>query len=170
MVNGWPYYLLCVITRKVYIAGCTRYPVAFWVKQQARNFSMHLSDIGMKCKYLIHDNDTSFIALDSVLKAEGVKIVKTPVHTPVCNCYAERFVKEVRETLDKLILFGDRQLYNTMKVVEKYHNEYRPHQGIANSIPENYDYPEKETNAKEVKCMFHLGGLLKHYYAGRKAA
>lgn len=131
---------------------------------------MWLEESGMKCKYLIHDRDTSLIALASVLKAQKIKIIKTPVHSPVCNCFAERFVREVRETLDKMIIFGDKHFIKILKCIEKYHNNYRPHQGLDNHIPEEYDYPETETKSENVRCMHALGGLLKHYYSERKAA
>lgn len=85
---------------------------------------MWLEESGMKCKYLIHDRDTSLIALASVLKAQKIKIIKTPVHSPVCNCFAERFVREVRETLDKMIIFGDKHFIKILKCIEKYHNNY----------------------------------------------
>ena len=163
-------FFINISTRRIFIAGCTRYPISSWMSQQARNFLIWIEEQGMKCKYLIHDNDTSFFALDSTLKVSGIKIVKTPVHTPVCNCFAERFVREVRETLDKLIIFGDRHLYRVVKGVEKFHNDYRPHQGIDNCVPIGYDYPLREARSKDVNCTQALGGILKHYYSTRKAA
>jgi hypothetical protein len=131
---------------------------------------MQLEDAGMQCKYLIHDHDCSFLALDKILEAQEINIIKTPIHTPICNCFAERFVREVRETLDNLIIFGERHLYRTVKCIENYHNNFRPHQGINNNIPTGYDYPETAAKPKDVKCVQELGGLLKHYYTHKKAA
>ena len=67
---------------------------------------MILDDIPEKCRYIIHDRDQSFLPFDFVLKSEGIKIVKTPPRTPMCNAFAERFVREARETLDNIIPLG----------------------------------------------------------------
>jgi hypothetical protein len=77
---------------------------------------MWLGETGMQCKFLIHDRDASFSALDDVLEAEGIEITKTPFQTPVCNAYAERFVREARETLDTIIVFGDPRLLKIRKL------------------------------------------------------
>ncbi|MBT8339897.1 MAG: hypothetical protein HKP58_20110 [Desulfatitalea sp.] len=90
-------------TRRVCVAGCTSYPESAWVRQQARNFAMRLSDIPQQCRYVIHDRDAGFAGFDWVLKAQGIKIVRTPPQAPRCNAYAERFVREARHTLNKMI-------------------------------------------------------------------
>ena len=123
---------------------------------------MHLDDIPEKCTHLIHDRDTSLLALDTVLKDE-IKIVKTPPHSPKCNAYAERFVREARETLNNMILMGERHLFRTMKQIEKHHNQERPHQGIKNKIPLPFDYPKNPVPLAEIKSRERLGGLLNHY-------
>ncbi|MGD9201644.1 MAG: integrase core domain-containing protein, partial [Chitinispirillia bacterium] len=86
------------------------------------------------------------------------------------NSYAERFVKESRETLDNLILFGERHLRLVLKKIEKHHNEYRPHQGIGNTIPLKYNYPNEPVSKEDIKCEQILGGLLNHYYVDKKAS
>ena len=94
-------------SRRVWLAGCTPQPHAAWMAQQARNFSMVVEDWRLSCRFLVHDRDTSFAALDGVLKTDALQILKTPPHTPLCNAYAERHVREIRETLDNLILLGE---------------------------------------------------------------
>ena len=165
------YYVLFFIhlgTRRIYTVNATQHPHAAWVKQQARNFCMHLDDIPEKCTHLIHDRDTSLLALDAVLKNE-IKIVKTPPHSPKCNAYAERFVREARETLDNMILMGERHLLRTMKQIEKHHNQERPHQGIENKIPLPFEYPENSVPLAEIKSRERLGGLLNHYERNKAA-
>ena len=168
------YYVLFFIhlgTRRVHFAGCTPNPNYAWVSQQSRNFSMQLNDMPETCcKYLIHDRDTSFYAMDTVLKAEDIEIIKTPPKTPRCNAYAERFVKESREILDNLIFLGSKHLHHTLKNIERYHNKYRPHQGIGNTIPLKFNYPKEPVLIEDVKCKEMLGGLLNHYYVDKKAA
>jgi hypothetical protein len=103
-------FFLHLDSRRVWIAGCTPQPYGTWMTQQARNFSMVVEDWVLPCRYLIHDRDTSFLALDGVLKSNDLRILKTPPHAPLCNAYAERHVREIRETLDNLILLGEPHL------------------------------------------------------------
>lgn len=108
--------------------------------------------------------------MDSVFESAGVRIVKTAYQTPVMNAFAERFVREARETLDRMIIVGDRHLLHVLKKVEHHHNHQRPHQGIQNKIPCGYDPPETPARLNEVRCEELLGGLLKHYFTASKAA
>jgi len=107
--------------------------------------------------------DSSFIALDGVLKTDQLRILKTPPHSPLCNAYAERHVREIRQTLDNLILLGERHLRRALLAIEAHHNARRPHQGIANVIPLGFDYPAEPALPAEVECEQDLGGLLNHY-------
>jgi len=88
---------------------------------------------------------------------------------PDANAYAERHVREIRETLDQLILLGQAQLRHAMANIEKYHNACRPHQGIGNVIPLDFDYPAQPALTAEVQCQAALGGLLNHYSIRRAA-
>ena len=69
----------------------------------------------------------------------------------MCNAFAERHVREIRETLDDLILLGEAHLRRTLTVIEEYHNARRPHQGISNVIPLGFDYPAEPALADQVK-------------------
>lgn len=168
LVTFYTLFLIHLKTRRVHIAGCTANPDTAWVKQQARNFSMHLEDIDQKCRYVIHDRDASFAGFDFVLKGQGIKIVKTPPKAPICNGVAERFVREARQTLDQIILLGQRHFCHVFKCIERHHNKERPHQGIDNQIPLGYQYPQTSAQVSQVGCKSSLGGLLNHYY--KKAA
>jgi len=153
-------------TRTVYIAGATTNPNAVWVAQQARNFSMYLDDKQMaNFRFIIHDRDPALAAIDRVLKCQGVEPVLTPPHAPQCNAYAERFVREARETLDNMIIIGQRHLMHVCKKIEHHHNLRRPHQGIDNCIPAGFVYPNEPIPPDKVQCEESLGGLLNHYYA-----
>jgi hypothetical protein len=89
LVTFYTLFLIHLKTRRIPIAGCTPNPDSAWVKQQARNFSMHLDDIDKKCRYIIHDRDISFAGFDFILKAQGIKIVKTPPKAPMCKSLAQ---------------------------------------------------------------------------------
>jgi hypothetical protein len=133
------------------------------VAQQARNFSTVVEDWTLPCRYLVHDRDCTFAALDHVLKPDRLSILKTPPHAPLCNAYAKRHVREIRETLDHLILLGESHLRRTLRSIQDHHNAQRPHQGLGNLIPLGFDYPAEPASPIEVQCHQMLGGLLNHY-------
>jgi len=155
-------------TRRVHVANVTTRPNAIWARQQARNFLMHLDEIPENGTHMIHDRDTGLLPMDNVFMSADIKIVRTPLQSPWCNAYAERFVREARETLDNLIVIGEGRLLRLMKVIEHHHNRRRPHQGIGNCVPVEFTYPAEAIAANDVECFEELGGLLNHYQ--RKAA
>ena len=59
------YYVLFFIhleSRRVSLAGMTRYPGQEWMEQQARNATMEEWGFLRGCRYLLHDRDTKFCA------------------------------------------------------------------------------------------------------------
>lgn len=164
LVTFYTLFLIHLKTRRVHIVGCTPNPDSAWVKQQARNFSFALDDIDEKCRYVIHDRDNSFAGFDFILKAQGIKIVKTPPKVPMCNAFAERFVREARETLNQIIPLGRWHFCHALKSIERRHNKERPHQGIDNRIPLGYQYPATPACTSQIGCKSSLGGLLNHYH------
>jgi hypothetical protein len=40
---------------------------------------MVVEDWNLPCRFLVHDRDTSFAALDGVLKTDQLRVLKTPV-------------------------------------------------------------------------------------------
>ena len=167
------YYALFFIhlgTRRVHFAGCTPQPDARWMQQQARNFSLVIAENTGQPSYLIHDRDSAFRPLDEVLRSTGIKVIKTPPQSPMCNAYAERFVRETRETLDNLILLGEQHFRHVLRQIEHHHNRQRPHQGLDNVVPLGFEYPDHPAPLGAVRCDAGLGGLLNHYCAERVAA
>ena len=93
---------------------------------------------GQVPKYLIRDNESKFgPCFARVARTSGIKILKTPYHAPRANAVCERFMRSVRqECLDHLLILHERQLQRVLNSYVAYFNQARPHQGIAQQIPE----------------------------------
>jgi putative transposase len=122
LVTFYVLFFIHLGTRKVHIAGCTPNPDSAWMRQQARNLSMKFTDDKTSCRYIIHDRDANFQGFDFIIKTDGIKIVKTPPQAPMCNAYAERFVREARETLDNIIPLGERHFRHVLRCIKILHN------------------------------------------------
>ncbi len=87
-------------SRRVHLAGVTANPHRASVAQQASNRS--ITCLLERSRFLIRDRDAKFTtALDTVLAADGARVILTPIQTPLANADAERFVPTIRgERLD----------------------------------------------------------------------
>lgn len=97
--------------------------------QQARNLLMDLGDRSQRPRFLIHDRDAKFsCAFDSIFQSEDIAVLRTPIRAPNANAYAERWVGSVRrDCLDRLLIFGRRQLEHVLCVYVRHFNQQRPH-------------------------------------------
>ena len=130
-------------TRRAYVAGVTAHPTGSWVVQQARNLTMVLEDRVHPVKFLIRDRDTKFTSsFDEVFRAEGIRIIRTPIRAPQANAFAERFVGTVRrECLDRMLIFGRRHLERVLAEYVVHYNEHRPHRALGQLAPLNVEPP-----------------------------
>ena len=119
-------FFVSIGTRRVEYVACTSKPDTSWMSQQARNLLMDLDDRSQRPRFLIHDRDT-----DSIFQSDGIEIVRTPIQAPNANAYAERWVGSVRrECLDRLLIFGRRQLEHVLRVYVRHFNKQRPHRAL----------------------------------------
>ena len=150
-------------TRIVEIAGITTNPTGEFMAQVARNITDPGDGFLRDKRFLILDLDTKFTAqLKRILRDASVDVVHTAYQAPNMNAVAERFVGSVkRECLDRMILFGEQHLRNSLhEFVEHYHGD-PPHQGLGNErIATGSDEPPTEG---EVVADERLGGLLRSY-------
>ena len=76
------YYVLFFIhleSRRVSLAGMTRYPGHEWIEQQARNATMEEWGFQRGCRYLLHDRDTKFCGTFRELMESGsIKTIRLP--------------------------------------------------------------------------------------------
>jgi putative transposase len=162
-------FFISIRTRRVEYVACTSNPDTAWMTQQARNLLMDLDDASQRPRFLIHDRDTKFSrAFDAIFRSEGVEIVRTPIRAPNAHAYAERWVGSIRrECLDRLLIFGRRQLEHVVRVYIRHFNQQRPHRALDLRPPDHRsrtDPPPAEIlYTAQVRRRDLLGGLLHEY-------
>jgi hypothetical protein len=124
-------------TRRVHLAGVTANPTGGWVAQQARNLLLVLGEQGRHVRFLVRDRDAKFSrSFDAVFRAEGGKVLVTPVKAPKATAYAERWVQSVRaECLDWLLIVGRGHLEQALRTYVAHYNTHRPHRALALQAP-----------------------------------
>jgi len=157
-------------TRRVHVAGVTAHPDSAWVTQQARNLAIEERLSGVR--FLVRDRDAKFPgSFDAVLRAEGVRVIRTPIRAPRANAFAERFVRTVRrECLDHVLIYGRRHLERVLEAHLAHYVEERPHRGLGLAVPAGDRPPEVPavaTGVPPVERRDVLGGLIHEY---RRAA
>ena len=137
---GRRFYLLFFIdipTRRVTLAGITTNPSGPWTTQAARNLFLTGSETFKGCKMLVRDRAGQFMAsFDEIFDTEGIKVVKTPVQTPVANCFIERWIGSLRrELLDRTVIWNEPQLRRLIVDYLEHYNEHRPHRSLGQQPP-----------------------------------
>ena len=135
------YYLLFFIdvtTREVFLAGVTANPSGAWTTQAARNLFLRHTDRLADAGALVRDRGSQFIdAFDEIFRTEGMKILKTPVRTPVANAFAERWIGTLRrELLDRTIIWNQRQVERLVVDYIDHYNTHRPHRSLDQRSPQ----------------------------------
>jgi putative transposase len=158
-------FVIEVATRRVHVLGVTAHPVGTWVTQQARNLLIELGDRVGRFRFVIRDRDTKFTAaFDTVFAAEAIKVLRTPVRAPRANAYAERWVGTIRrEVLDRMLIFGRRQLRSVLAEYADHYNRHRPHRALGQAPPLEPGESAVVVPTGSVARRDRLGGLIHEY-------
>ena len=155
--------------RRIRILGATAHPTAAWVTQAARNLVMDLDDVGCRARFMIRDRHGKFSdSFDAVFADAGIRVVLTGVRIPRMNAIMERWVQPCRrELLDRTLIWNQRHLIHPLREFERFYNDHRPHQGIANARP-LHELPAPIADPVriarlDIRRHDHLGGVLHEY-------
>ena len=129
---------------------------------------MALEDRVHPVKFLIRDRDTKFTSsFDEVFRAEGIRIIRTPVRAPQANAFAERFVGTVRrECLDRMLIFGRRHLEAVVHEYVDHYNGYRAHRSLGQLPPQPTGIAPaalKNVDPSQLKRTDRSGALIHEY-------
>jgi putative transposase len=148
-------------TRRIVWFAVTANPDTAWVTQQSRNLVWKLE--GSPTRFVIHDHGAKFAGpADTVFRAAGMRVIKTPIAAPKSNAHIERQIGSGRrECLDWMLIVGHRHLDRVMRQWIAHYNESRPHRSLELKTPIARSDPVVVPTA--VRCRVRLGGLLRDY-------
>jgi len=159
----YAFFVIALETRRVVHVGVTRHPTDAWVAQQLRE----ATPFDQRPRYLIRDNDAKYgSAFARVAAASGIAELRTVFRAPRQNATCERFLGSVRrECLDHLLVLGEAHLRRVLREYARYFNGDRPHQGLAQRVPDLPGAgPFRVVAGGSVRASPILGGL-HHVYA-----
>ena len=157
-------------SRRMHLGGVTAHPTGEWTAQQARNLALSLDERFEDIKFLIRDRGSNFTrSFDAVFEATGARILRSAVQTPRMNAICERLAGTLRrEILDRVLILGEQHLRAVLTEYQAHYNTGRPHQGIAQRVPDDDRAPPRATVTTEVDAQqIHrkpvLSGLINEY-------
>jgi transposase InsO family protein len=152
-------------TRRMHLGGVTANPTSEWTVQQARNLALSLGERFEDIKFLIRDRGSNFTeSFDAVFQAAGTRILRTAVQAPRMNAICERLVGTLRrELLDRMLILGERHLRSVLTEYQAHYNTARPHQGIAQRVPDGGHLTVADLDRERIHRKPVLGGLINEY-------
>ena len=156
-------------TRRMHLGGVTANPTGEWTVQQARNLALTLGEGFGDIRFLIRDRGSNFTAsFDAVFQAAGTRILRTAVQAPRMNAICERLVGTLRrELLDRVLILGAQHLHAVLAEYQAHYNTARPHQGIAQHVPDDErDGPRAtvtDIDTQQIRRKPILNGLINEY-------
>ena len=147
------------------LKAVTTNPTDDWTAQQLKE----ATPWDNRPKYLIRDNDSKYgKRFSAVAAATHIKELKTPFQAPKANAICERFIGSLkRECLDSCLILHPYQVRQIVNAYVAYYNQARPHQGIEQHVPAQFNQPRIQLAKKpkgKVVATPVLNGL-HHTYA-----
>jgi putative transposase len=157
-------------SRRIHLSPSTVHPDSAWVTQQARNLAMNLDGRSTAARFLIRDRDSKFSrSCDTVLRSEGIRVIRAPVRAPNANAHAERVVETLRaECLDWTLILGRRHLDRTLRAYADHYNRQRSHRALGLVPPLAAAGEPIPVDPRDVRRRDLHGGLI-HEYDGAAA-
>jgi putative transposase len=155
-------------SRRMHLGGVTINPTAQWTAQQARNLALTLGERFQDLKFLVRDRGSNFTqSFDAVFQANGTRILRTAAQAPRMNATCERLVGTLRrEILDRTLIIGETHLRAVLAEYQAHYNGARPHQGIAQRVPDTVDTPAPavtDLDPGRIRRKPVLSGLINEY-------
>ncbi len=121
-------------SRRLLHVNVTSHPTATWTLQQFREIRAEPHAY----RFVLHDRDSIYTPwLDAALTAMGVRVLRTPIQSPMANAYCERLLGSLRrDCLDYLIPFGEEHLRRVLCFWKMHYNRGRPHTSLDPGLPE----------------------------------
>jgi hypothetical protein len=157
-------------TRRMHRGGVTANPTGDWTVQQARNLARTLDERFESIRFLIRDRGSNFTtSFDAVFQATGTRILRAAVQAPRMNARSASASSSTlrRELLGRVLILGESHLRAVLAEYQVHYNTARPHQGIAQRVPDGEldggrstvtDLDREQIHRKPV-----LGGLINEY-------
>jgi len=119
---------------------------------------------GNQVRFVIHDGDRKFAPrADTVFRAEGARVIVTPLMAPMANAHAERWVGSCRrECLDWMLIVNRRHLEAVLCEYCLHHNDERPHRSRHLRPPASHGDPIAPSDG-QISRTVRLAGLLSGY-------
>ena len=156
-------------TRRMHLGGVTAHPTGDWTVQQARNLAISLGGRFGDFRFLIRDRGSNFTAsFDAVFQSAGTTILRTAIEAPRMNATCERLIGTLRrELLDRVQILSERHLRGVLTEYQEHYNTARPHQGIAQCIPDGDPAASHEfaadLDSRRIRRKPVLSGLINEY-------
>lgn len=161
-------FFIDVTTREVTFGGITTNPTASWTVQAARNLFLVHRDKLTNARALVRDRGSQFtLGFDEVFRSEGIKVLTTPVRTPVANSIAQRWIGSLRrELLDRTIIWNQRQHHRLMvDYWFDHYNRHRPHRALQQRPPSPPPSPNEASTSPTANVIRlpRCDGLINQY-------
>ena len=173
LTTAYVFFVIHLQTRKVILSRATFSPTNQWLKQQIRHVLWACEDQNIEPRFFLRDNDQLYPeGMDAILESAGIDTIKTPFGAPNANAHSERYVLSCkRNCLNHLLIFGLNRLQHVLDFYTLYFNKHRPHQGIGNRIPAEYNMTvNRVLSASLKKIKFIWGYRFLEAYCGSSRA